>query len=215
VNGRAQKLRFVPLIALCLLVLLLGGGAIWLVRNFLAGAPPLQKKVAQEIHIIRPPPEALPPPPPPPPPDEKVDIPDPQPEPDPVQSNEPPPGEQLGLDAEGAAGGDGFGLAARKGGRDLLASGGSAFSWYAGLLKNEILDRLQEEQRARSGSYSVLVRVWVRHDGSIERISLAQSSGDKERDRAIESALARISRISQSPPADMPQPVSLRIVSRA
>jgi protein TonB len=215
VNGRAQKFRFVPLIALCLLVLLLGGGAIWLVRNFLAGAPPLQKKVAQEIHIIRPPPEALPPPPPPPPPDEKVDIPDPQPEPDPVQSNEPPPGEQLGLDAEGTAGGDGFGLAARKGGRDLLASGGSAFSWYAGLLKNEILDRLQEEQRARSGSYSVLVRVWVRHDGSIERISLAQSSGDKERDRAIESALARISRISQSPPADMPQPVSLRIVSRA
>jgi protein TonB len=215
VNGRAQKYRFVPLIALCLLVLIVGGGAIWLVRNFLAGAAPAQKKVAQEIHIIRPPPEELPPPPPPPPPEEKVDIPDPQQQPDPTPSDDPPPSEQLGLDAEGAAGGDGFGLAARKGGRDLLASGGSAYTWYAGLLKNEILDRLQDEQRARSGSYSVLVKVWVRHDGSIERISLAQSSGDKDRDHAIESALARISRISQSPPADMPQPVSLRIVSRA
>jgi len=171
--------------------------------------------VAQEIHIIRPPPEELPPPPPPPPPEEKVDIPDPQQEPDPTPSDEPPPAEQLGLDAEGGAGSDGFGLAARKGGRDLLASGGSAFSWYAGLLKNAILDGLQNEARAHSGSYTVMVKVWVRPDGTIERIALAQSSGDKERDRAIEAALARISRISQGPPADMPQPVSLQIVSRA
>ena len=215
-NGRAQKYRFVPLAALCLLLLVVGLGVIWTIRHFLAGAPPPQKKVAQEIHIIRPPPEELPPPPPPPPPEEEVDIPDPQePQPDPTPSNEPPPGEQLGLDADGGAGSDGFGLAARKGGRDLLASGGSAFAWYAGLLKNEILDQLQEENRARSGAYSVTVRVWVRKDGTIEKITLVQSSGDKERDRAIESALSRISRISQSPPADMPQPVSLRIVSRA
>jgi TonB family protein len=60
-----------------------------------------------------------------------------------------------------------------------------------------------------------MVKVWVRPDGTIERIALAQSSGDKERDRAIEAALSRISRISQAPPADMPQPVSMQIVSRA
>jgi periplasmic protein TonB len=213
-NAAAPKSRFVPLIALCLLVLIVLGGGVWLVRHFLASTPPSQKKVAQEIHIIRPPPEALPPPPPPPPPDEKVDIPDPQQEPDPTPSDE-PPAEQLGLDAEGTAGGDGFGLAARKGGRDLLASGGSAFTWYAGLIKNEILERLQEETRARSGSYSITVRVWVRQDGTIERFKLVQSSGDRDRDRAIESALSGIGRVSQSPPADMPQPVSLRIVSRA
>ncbi len=144
-----------------------GIGVFWLIRSFISGEPPPQKKVAQEIHIIRPPPEELPPPPPPPP-EEEVDVPDPptEPEPDPTPSNEPPPSEILGLDAEGGAGADGFGLAARKGGRDLLASGGSAFSWYAGLLKNEILDRLQEENRARSGAYSVLVRVWVRPDGT-------------------------------------------------
>ena len=214
-NGRAQRYRFLPMIALCVLVALVGGGVIWMVRNFLAGEPPAQKKVVQEIRIIRPPPEQLPPPPPPPPPEEEVDIPDPQSEPEPSPSDEPPPGEQLGLDAEGTAGGDGFGLAARKGGRDLLASGGSAYAWYAGLLKNEILERLQDEKRARAGSYSVLVRVWVRPDGTIERFALAQSSGDRDRDRAIEAALAGIGRISQGPPADMPQPVSLRIVSRA
>lgn len=213
-NGRAKKYRYLPLIGLCALLVIFGLGIVLLIRHFLAGEPPPQKKVAQEIHIIRPPPEALPPPPPPPPPEEKVDVKEPEPEPDPVQSNEPPPGEQLGLDAEGSAGSDGFGLAARKGGRDLLASGGSAYAWYAGLLKNEILERLQNIDRAHGGAYSVLVKVWVGQDGSIERIALAQSTGDKERDRAIEGALTRISRISQAPPPNMPQPVSLRIVSR-
>jgi periplasmic protein TonB len=215
VNGRAHKYRYLPLVALCLFVLVLGGGVVWFMIDFLGNAAPPQKKVVQEIRIVRPPPDALPPPPPPPPPEEEVDVTEPQPQEEPTPSDEPPPGEQLGLDAEGTAGGDGFGLAARKGGRDLLASGGSAFTWYAGLLKNEILDRLQDDQSVRAGSYSVLVRVWVRADGSIERIALAQSTGDKERDRAIESALSRVSRISQTPPAGMPQPISLRIVSRA
>jgi len=216
VNGRAQKYRFVPMIAMGAVVLVVGLGLFWLVRHFIQSAPPATKKVVQEIRVIRPPPPPPDqPPPPPPPPEEKVDLHEPEPEPEPVASNEPPPGEQLGLDADGAAGSDGFGLAARKGGRDLLASGGSAFTWYAGLLKNEILGQLQDEKSVRSGSYSVTVRVWVKPDGSIERIRLAQSSGNRERDKAIEEALTRINRVSQAPPADMPQPISLRIVSRA
>jgi protein TonB len=185
------------------------------VTHFLNTAPAPPKKVVQEIRIIRPPPPDTPPPPPPPPPEEEVDVPEPQDEPEPTPSDEPPPSQILGLDAEGTAGGDGFGLAARKGGRDLLASGSGAYTWYAGLIKNEILDKLSEERQARSGSYSVLVRVWVRADGTIERIKLAQSTGDRERDKAIESALSNIDRVSQGPPASMPQPISLRIVSRA
>jgi len=215
VNGRAQRFRYLPVAVLGVLVLLAGGGAFWLVRSFLDSAPVAQKKVAQEIRIIRPPPLPELEPPPPPPPEDDVDVPEPEEQPDPTQSDEAAPAEQLGLDAQGTAGGDGFGLVGRKGGRDLLASGGSAYAWYAGLLKTEILEQLQDEKRARTGSFSVLVRVWVRQDGTIERIGLAQSSGDRERDHAIEQALGRIGRISQAPPADMPQPVSLRIVSRA
>ncbi len=215
-NGRAQKYRFVPMIVMGVAVTLAALGLFWLVKNFLDAAPVAQKKVVQEIRVIRPPPpEELPPPPPPPPPEEKVDINEPQPEPEPVASNEPPPGEQLGLDAEGTGAGDGFGLVARKGGRDLLASGGSAYMWYAGLLKSEILGKLQDEKNIRATSYSVLIRVWVRPDGTIERVGLAQSSGDKDRDKAIEQAVSRIGRVSQAPPADMPQPINLRIVSRA
>lgn len=215
-NDRAQNYRFLPMIAMGAVVLVVGLGLFWLVRHFIESAPPQTKKVVQEIRVIRPPPPPPDqPPPPPPPPEEKVDLHEPEPEPDPVPSNEPPPSEQLGLDADGSAGSDGFGLAARKGGRDLLASGGSAFTWYAGLLKSEILGQLQDEKSVRSGSYSVTVRVWVKPDGSIERIRIAQSSGNRERDKAIEEALTRISRVSQAPPADMPQPISLRIVSRA
>ena len=210
-----RKTNHFAIVASVVGILVVAGGLFWLVKNFIGSAPVAQKKVVQEIRVIRPPPPDTPPPPPPPP-DEKVDVNEqPEPEPDPVASNEPPPAEQLGLDAEGAAGGDDFGLVGRKGGRDLLASGGSAYTWYAGLLKTEILGQLQDEKKIRSGSYSVMVRVWVKADGTIERIGLAQSSGDRERDRAIEQALTRIGRVSQAPPADMPQPINLRIVSRA
>lgn len=201
---------------LCIFVPVLGGSTIALVRMILNSTPVAPKKVIQEVHLIRPPPPPPDqPPPPPPPPEEKVDVPEPQNEPDPTPSNEPPPSEQLGLDAEGSAGGDAFGLAAHKGGRDLLGTGGSAFAWYAGLLKNEISERLGNEKQARSGEYSVVVRVWVRDDGTIDRVRIVQGSGDRERDRAIESALSKLTRLSQAPPADMPQPISLRIVSRA
>jgi len=209
-----QKRRILAVAVVVLTPALIGAGAFALVRSFLNSAPGQPKKIVQEIKVIRPPPPAPDLPPPPPPPEEKVDIPDPQHPPDPTPSDEPPPGEQLGLDAEGSAGGDAFGLLGRKGGRDLLASGGSAFAWYAGLIKNEILERLSDETQARTGQYAMVVRVWVREDGTIERIRVAESSGNATRDRAVEAALARITRLSQAPPADMPEPISLRIVSR-
>lgn len=212
---RRKRSRIITAVALGIAVISLGAGAVAFVRSFLNGAAPPPKQIVQQIQLIRPPPPPPDvPPPPPPPPDEKVDIPDPQQQPDPTPSNEPPPSEQLGLDAEGGAGGDAFGLVGHKGGRDLLATGGSAFAWYAGLLKNEILDKLGNETRARTGSYSIVIRVWVRDDGSIERVALSQSSGDKQRDQSIQDALSRMTRLSQAPPADMPEPVTLRIVSR-
>jgi periplasmic protein TonB len=203
------------MIALGVVLLFVAGGIVWFIRNMINSTPPAAKQVVQEIRVIRPPP---PPPevkPPPPPPEEEVDVPEPEQQPEPTPTNEPPPSNQLGVDADGSGAGDGFGLVGNKGGRELLASGGSAFAWYAGLLKTEILDRLQDEKTVRSGSYSVLVRVWVRQDGTIERVRLGQSTGDRERDRIIEDALSKLGRFSQAPPADMPQPINLRIVSRA
>jgi len=96
-----------------------------------------------------------------------------------------------------------------------LSTGGSAIAWYANVIKGEVLNSLENESNVRRGSYSVSVRIWVRPDGTIERYRLAQSTGDPERDRAIEAALGRIGRFSQPPPAELPQPISLRLVSRA
>src|SRR5262245_3000064 len=212
-NERAKRWRWLPAASLVVLLFAAGGGFIWLVRGWLGPPGPPPKKVGPEVRLIRPPPTP-PAPPPPPPPEEKVDIPEPEAEPEPVPDDSQPP-EQLGLDADGAAGSDGFGLVGRKGGRDLLGSGNSAFMWYSGLVKDEFLQALQDEEKARAGSYSIRVRVWVRTDGSVERVQLTQSSGNKDRDRAIESALSRVARLSRSPPAEMPQPINLRIVSRA
>jgi protein TonB len=213
-DSRKQKLRYVPALVMAVTVLVLSIGLFLLVQNWMSAPTPASKPIAQEVRIIRPPP-----PPPkveePPPPEEDVDVPEPEPEPDPSQPDDAPPGEQLGLDADGVAGGDGFGLAARKGGRDLLASNGSAYAWYAGVVKNEILQLLADDQRIRRGSYSVPVRVWILPDGSIDRVRLAQSTGDADRDRAIEQALEKLRRFTQAPPEGMPQPLSVRLVSRA
>lgn len=215
-NGRAQRFRYLFVGGLGALLLALGGGFVWFVHGFMNSKPPPTKRVVQEIQVIRPPPPPPEQPPPPPPPEEeKLVENEPPPEAEPTPSNEPPPSEQLGVDAEGGAGGDAFGLVGRKGGRDLLASGGSALAWYGGLVKSEILEWLQNVPEARKGSYSVAVRIWLRDDGSIERIRLAQSTGDARRDQAIEAELGRHGRFSQAPPADTPQPVVLRIVSRA
>jgi periplasmic protein TonB len=206
-----RRSRNILVIAMCLVVGSLGVGAVAFMRSFLAGSAPPAKKVVQEIQLIRPPPPPDLPPPPPPPPEVKQDIPDPQQKPDTPDAKEAPPAQQLGLDTEGGAGGDAFGLVGNKGGHELVGSGGSIFAWYAGLLKNEIVDQLSDEQQVRNGQYGVTVRIWVREDGTVDHVQIVGSSGDRERDRIIEAKLSRISRLSQGPPADMPQPISVHI----
>jgi protein TonB len=172
----------------------------------------VKRETPQIVQIVRPPP---PPeePPPPPPPEEEIEEPLPQDVPDPAPADE-APAEQLGLDADGVAGSDGFGLAARRGGSDLAGSGGAAFAWYTSLLKDTILDALSEDERVRKGSYRITVKVWLAEDGRIERTQLADSTGSRDVDAAIEQALGRMNRLREGPPLEMPQPVTLRIVSR-
>jgi protein TonB len=170
--------------------------------------------VPQVVKIIRPPPDV--PPPPPPPPEEKVEEPLPQDTPEPEPTDEAPPGAELGLDADGVAGGDAFGLAARRGGADIIGGGGgAAFAWYTGLIKDGILDALSEDERVRKGNYKLTVRVWLAPDGRVERIALVDSTGNAQLDAAVEQALGRMNRVREAPPLEMPQPVTLRIVSRS
>jgi protein TonB len=208
----AKKRTHLPLIIACLTVTSVGGGAFALIRSFVNSAPTAPKQVVQEIHIIRPPPPPPDVPPPPPPPDqEKVNIPDPQQQPDPTPSKEPPPSANLGLDAEGGAGSDAFGLVGNKGGRDITATGGSAFAWYAGLLKDQIQSLLNGDEHVRSGQFRVALRVWVSEDGSVRRVEIMRGSGSAERDKAIEADLQQMKRLSQAPPAGMPDVINLEV----
>jgi protein TonB len=204
--------RNLPVLALGLMVALIGTGAYALLRSFLRAGSPHPQQVVQQIQLIRPPPPPPNlPPPPPPPPEVKVHIPTPEKQPTPT--DHPPPAQNLGLDAKGAAGSDAFGLVGRPGGQDIIGEGSSAFTWYAGLLKDEIVNQLGAQPMARSDSYTVVVSVWVGDDGTVQRVEIAKSSGDAQRDQSIQSALARLGRLSQPPPADMPEPITLRIVS--
>ena len=209
-----SRLRFVPVLAGALIVVVITGLLLWSIRDLLNKKEQPKRQTAQVVQIVRPPP---PPPeqPPPPPPPEKVDEPLPQDTPEEKPTDEAPPAETLGLDAEGTAGGDGFGLAARKGGHDLLGTSGSVFGWYTGIVKETILAALSDDDRVRKGSYSVTVQVWLTTQGRVERVRLAQTSGNRELDSAIEQVLStRLGQMREAPPLEMPQPIMLKIVSR-
>lgn len=182
---------------------------VYVAKAMLEPVPP--KRSVQTVTLI------IPPPPPPMPEEkmpepeieEKVDLP---PEPPPVADNEPPAGSELGVDADGGTGSDGFGLVGKKGGRDLLSGG--PFAWYAGVLQSDLTNVLADNKRVRRGRYSVELKLWIAADGKIKRYELEESTGDPELDRSLKLALAGMERVREAPPEEMPQPVKLRITSR-
>ncbi len=215
-------LRNVPLITGIVLAVVIALGVYFLQGMFPKPAQP--KKQMQQITMIQPPPPPPPPPeikPPEPEPEpEKIPEPEPEKEPEPApEPDEQPAGEELGVDAEGAAGADGFGLLGKKGGRGLLGgSGGSTILWYGGQVKRgleEDLQRLLADSPARQAAYSVQLQVWVNPDGSVNRAELAVPSGNAEVDKALRAALPNVRfSLPKTPPDNMPQPLQVRVTSR-
>jgi periplasmic protein TonB len=216
-------LRRLPMLIGIALTLIIIGVIAYLISH--SERSPQTKKVAQQITMIQPPP---PPPPPevkPPEPEqeqEKIDDPTPEPEPEPEptpdESNE-PPAEELGLDAEGGAGSDAFGLAARKGGHSLLGGGGgNAIVWYGGQVKQRLEDALQPllaDTAATKSGYSVIIEVWVDNTGQISRTELSAGSGKAEVDQALRTALSRLKiHWDKAPPENMPQPIRMRLTAK-
>jgi protein TonB len=156
----------------------------------------------------------------PPEPEVNEEVKLPEPDPQPKADEAPPPGEQLGLDAEGSGNGDAFGLAAKKGGRDITTIGGGTgnaraqFAWFTGMVQTLLQDQFQKNDKLRRADYRAVVKVWFAHDGSVERFELAGSSGNAEIDQNLKLSLRDMPRLKQPPPEDMPQPVKLRVTSR-
>ena len=199
---------FVPVAVLIL------GAAFWYVRGLLDTEPrPVKQVVA--VQVFRPPP---PPPPPeiepePPPPDmeqEEIDVPEPEPLPDLPDIPDMPPADQLGLDAEGVAGSDAFGLAANRGGRSLL-SGAGRYRWYAQRTKDQVSNHLSDNAELRQADYKARILLWIRANGEIQRFRVSNLSGDAAVVRLLEEMMASLTRLLERPPAGLPQPISIRV----
>jgi protein TonB len=214
--GKGRQRRYLVRLGSGALALVLLVGFVWFVRTMMAAKSGKPGRQIQTVQIIRPPTPPPPDQPPPPPPEKSTEsLPKDNPN-EPPPDNTPPPAGPLGLDAPGSAGDDAFGLAARAGGGDLVGGTGSAaFAWYTNRLKDTILERLSADARLGQKRFSLLVRVWIEADGRIKQVKLSSTTGDGALDRAIESDLSSLSKLSDSPPLEMPQPVSLKIVSRS
>ena len=213
--------RHLPKLIGAAVVVGVGVGMVLLIMHFMGAEPPQpDERKVQQITVVKPPPpkpEKKIEKPPEPKTQEEVDVPEPEamPEEMPEVAEQPPLGEELGLDAEGVAGADGFGLAARKGGRGLLGGqAGDPFVWYASQLQRQLETALLEDDEMRRHDYSVVARIWVAGDGSIHRAELAGSTGSEQTDRLLLSRIENLPPLADMPPDDMPQPIRLRISSQ-
>jgi hypothetical protein len=128
-----------------------------------------------------------------------------------------PPGDELGLDADGAAGSDGFGLRAKKGGRALIGGGGkSQYAWYTNMVVREfekmVNDVVQNNGGCPDGKFKAVVAIKLDDRGRVVWHWRISSSGTEHVDEAIAEALSA-ARVSEPVPRGMPKKMRLTICS--
>ena len=198
-------------------------GLAWFIFNAVNSGKSTRKPSVQQVAILRQPPPPKPPEKLPEPPKikEEIKIDAPKPEPTPDKPADPAPADKpLGLDADGSAGADGFGLAANKGGRDITTigsnsgGGGGSGRYFTGLLQRNFFEALARNRKAPLDEFSVIVRVWIGDDGRVQRARIENGTGNVELDRLIEATLTEMSPLREVPPNNLRQ-VQLRLNRRA
>ncbi len=194
-----------------------------LLMRFLS-APAGKKTGVQQIALIKQPPPPPPPKPPEKPPEppkvkEEVKIDQPKEEPKPAEpkaaDEKPASDKPLAVDADGSAGSDGFGLAANRGGRDLLGTGGGGGgAYYSGLLQREFFDALIRNRKLLKDEFRVVVKVWIGDDGRVQKADIVTSSGNAKFDEQIQSTLLEMNPLKDVPPKSM-RPMQLRLSNRS
>jgi len=221
-----------PIVAWVLLALMviLAGVVVYVVKAVLSDDSPRRKRFVETVTLLKPPP---PPPPikekPPEPPKEiqkKEEIIEPGPKdesPKMDKQDNTPAGDKLGLDAEGTAGGDAFGLVGNKGGRGILSGSGggglgklsllSKFGGYTHIaeaeIRKKVLKRLDEEGGIPKGKLSAVARIRLDSNGAIIDCKIVGSSGNHNMDDAITQALNHM-KISEPPPDGMPLKMDIK-----
>lgn len=219
-EGRGQVAVLATVI---LVVLALIGWGLWALLGGTSNKPHRPPKITLLT--------SAPPPPPPPPPkfEKKPDAPTEQKEikveqPMPKQDTPQPTPE---LKMEGPAGNGPSAFASGKITSDDVSKLGSGtgtgggeksgmfnpFNNYANLLKGELERYLRRNNDLRQRNYTVEVHIWVTGGGQLKRFTVLGSTGDSNTDDAIKQAMSSLRGFDQPPPANMPQPIRLRIVA--
>lgn len=213
VDKRTVRRNVTRLVGALFAVLLIAG-FVWFVQTMMGAKTGKTTRAVQVVQVIRPPPPPPPDEPPPPPPEKTQEpLPKDEPEPSPEQQPDQAPDQPLGVDAEGSAGGDAFGLAARRGGSDLIGGTGTApYAWYTNRMRDEIKDRLTSASCMKTAKGSVSTRVVVAADGRVKQIKMTTTTGNPRIDECVDKALSAITTLGDAPPPNMPEQVNLRIV---
>jgi TonB family protein len=194
---------------------------------------PRSKEEIRTVTLLKPPPEMKEKPPEPEVPKEVPkqevieDIPQEQ---DSPQNDQPqddtPAGSDLGVEGEGGAGGDAFGLVGKGGkGRDITLGGGGSnrlslltkYGWYTQKIqeeiKKEVRKKLDREGGIPKGKFQAMVKIFLDARGRIVRHQIVGSSGNSKMDEAVEATLGGM-RIDEPPPSGMPSGMTIRISSQ-
>ncbi|TBO29442.1 TonB family protein [Aquabacterium lacunae] len=208
--------------ALGLVGLMLLGGLVYLGFQSLGQGSSAPKRQTVKIAVL---PDT--PPPPPPPPKEEI-KPQPKPEDAPPQPQEqkvveaPPEPQQLKMEGAAGDGPSAFGSGSvtreyEKGEIGGGSGGGTVnklqFSLFTSQLQRHISSALAKDPTIKLGDYRVRVSVHLDPSGAFRQASLESSTGDAALDRALEAALMRLPPM-RDVPAQLPQPISLRITNR-
>lgn len=196
--------------------------AVLLLMKFLSG-PSAKPAGVQQVALIKQPPPPPPPKPPEKPPEPpkvkeevKIDQPKDEPKPDePKAADDKPASDKpLGVDAEGGAGSDGFGLAGNKGGRDFLTTGNGSGAYYTGLLQRQFYEALSRNRKVLKEEFKVVVKVWLGDDGRVQKADIVNSSGNPKVDDLIQLTLLDMTPLKDVPPSSM-RPMQLRLSNRS
>jgi hypothetical protein len=86
----------------------------------------------------------------------------------------------------------------------------SAYASYFAAVQQTVLQAICAQNTTRPGGYRLALKLWLSASGAVRRVKFLGTSGDRQRDTTLVSALQRAD-IGQAPPAGFAQPVTLVI----
>ncbi len=137
-----------------------------------------------------------------------------------------PVGQDLGVDAEGGSGSDGFGLVGRKGGRSIIGAGGGGggglsrsallakYGWYTNKIEKElwrsVKSLLDKDGGIPKGKHQLTIHLELNPGGSVVRFTIIGGSGNDRVDRAVKTVMPLL-RITEPPPDGMPRGMTIKV----